>query len=257
MKTVENDYYFNEHDEDQVRKIYKKNKRKKIKRRFRLLMVLCVVIVVVYYFLSDHSKVQSIRVIGNSSLKTEDILKLISVTKDDYYLFVNEKKLKNEVEQIPLVKQVDIEKDLIGHITIKVVEAEKVAYCTVGNKTYIIDELGKVSEMRDKKVLESLKTCPKLSKFKDINLLKKFAKEYIKIPNLIKNQTSDIVYAPSSSDPTLIKFIMNDGKILYLRVEEISEQLQPGRFDYEAFKTAYSQYNVYRFEGKHVYMSNE
>ena len=78
------------------------------------------------------------------------------------------------------------------------------------------------------------------------------AKEYVKIPELIKSQTSDIIYSPIKADTSRLKFLMDNGKILYLRVESMVEQLS--KFDYEAFMTAYSDRCEFSFEGNHVYM---
>ena len=257
MKTIENDYYYNEHDVNQVDKIYRKNKLKKKKRRLKVLLFSIVVIALGYYFSSDYSKVKSVKIEGVVDLDKEELLEKIPITTSDYHLFLRTKKIENEVKDIPLIGDCHITKDFTGHVVVEVTESQKIAYARIGKSVYLIDDQGRVVETKNKDVIKELKTCPQLLKFKDLKFLKKFAKEYIRIPELIKNQISDIVYAPASSDPSRLKFMMNNGKILYLRVEEMANQLQPDVFDYEAFMTAYSKYNVFRFEGKHVYMDEE
>lgn len=248
----ENGYYYNEHDENQVKKILKAKKKKKLRRRVKILFVLIVFIFICAYFVSDYSKVQSIQITGNEDIESEDILKYISVNKESIHLFVNTKKLSNEIKEMPLIKKVNVTKDFFGHIKIEIEEADKIAYCVIDNKTYIIDELGDVVETEDKEVIKSLHACPQLSGFEDLEFLKKFAKEYIQIPELIKNQTSDIIYSPLKSDDTRLKFIMVNGKVFYLRVEDMADQLN--RFDYEAFMTVYSDRCEFSFEGEHIYM---
>lgn len=246
------DYYYNEHDVNQVEKILKTKKKKKLKRRFKILIFLMIFVMIGAYFLSDYSKVRLIRIIGNEEVATQDILDAISVNQESYYLFVNTSKIESEVKAVALIKKASVSKDLLGNIKIEVEETDKVAYCIIGDVTYVIDELGNVVETEDPDVIQSLQACPYLSDFKDLDFLKTFAKAYVDIPELIKNQTSDIIYAPKKSDETRLKFIMNNGKILYLRVEDMVEQLK--KFDYEAFMTAYSDRCEFSFEGEHVYM---
>lgn len=247
-----NEYYYNEHDESQVEKILKLKKKKKIKRRFKILLFLMFFVLVASYFLSDFSRVQSITIVGNNEVKKEDILENISINKKTIYWLVNTSQIEDEVKALSLIKKASVTKDLFGHIKIEVEEADKVAYCVIGKTTYVIDELGGVSETTDEKVISSLQSTPKLTGFKDLKFLEKFAKQYINIPELIKNQTSDIIYSPKTADESRIKFLMVNGKILYLRVETMVEQLS--RFDYEAFMTAYSDRCQFSFEGDHVYM---
>lgn len=246
------DYYYNEHDENQVRKIYRVNKHKKLKKRIKILLVLIMFVLVGAYFLSDYSKVQSIKVIGNQEIDSQDILNNISVNEKSWALFVNTDKLEKEIKKIPLIKKVQVSKDILGNITIEVQEAAKVAYCVIDKTTYVIDELGNVTETQDQEVIQSLLSCPRISQFKDVDFLKKFAKEYVKIPEIIKSQTSDIIYAAKKADEERLKFVMDNGKILYLRVDQMVEQLE--LFDYEANMTEYHDYCEFSFEGKNIYM---
>lgn len=252
MSRSQKEYYYNEHDENQVKKLLKTKKKKKLKKRIKVLLILLVLIIIGMYFFSDLSKIQSIQVIGNDEVKTQDIIDHISIDKNSFYLFVDKKKVVEEVKELGMIKKANVSIDLLGNVTIEIEEAEKVAYCEIGKKIYLIDELGHVVETHDKKVIESLQSCPRLSGFKDLKFLKTFAKEYVQIPELIKSQTSDIVFSPKDSDETRLEFVMDNGKTLYLRVEDMVEQLK--KFDYEAFMTAYSDRCVFSFEGKHIYM---
>lgn len=245
-------YYYNEHDESQVKKILKTKKKKRLKRRIKILLFLIVFVCIGSYFLSDYSKVKSITVVGNQEVSETDIVENISVDKNSFYLFVNTDHLEKEIKSLPLIKKAKVSKDLLGNIKVEIEEAEKVAYCIIDKITYVIDELGAVVETTDKDVIASLQATPRMTGFKDLKFLEKFAKEYVRLPELIKSQTSDIVYSPLTADETRMKFLMDDGKILYLRVEDMVEQLN--KFDYEANKTAYSDQCVFKFEGKNVYM---
>lgn len=254
MVHTQRDYYYNEHDENQVKKILKTKKKKKLKKRIKLLFILIILIIIGAYFLSDYSKVQSIKVVGNDELKEKTIIDSISINKETIYLFINKSDIAQEVKDLGMVKRANVSVDFLGHVTIEIEEAEKVAYCEIDKKIYLIDELGGVVETTDKNIIQSLQSCPRLLKFKDLKFLKIFAKEYIQIPELIKSQTSDIVYDPNKLDETRLKFVMDNGKILYLRTEDMVKQLK--NFDYEAYMTTYSKKYVFSFEGKYIYMKD-
>lgn len=246
------EYYYNEHDEDQVKKILVTKKKKRLKRRMKFLFFLVVLVVVGGYFLTDYSKVQSVRVVGNEEVATDDIVKASKLNSKTVYLFVNCSQIGKRVKNLPLIKKASVRKDLLGNFVIEVEEADKIACCTIDNHTYVIDELGDVVETHDQQVIASLQSTIKLSDFKDVDFLKKFAKQYVKIPEVIKSQTSDIIYEPKDTDPTRLKFLMDNGKILYLRVEDMVDQLK--KFDYEAYMTAYGDRCQFSFEGQYIYM---
>lgn len=242
------EYYYNEHDENQVKKILKNKKKKRMKRKINIILIFLVMILISSYFISDYSKVQSIEVNGNDHIETKLILENISINDDSIYLFIDKKNTEKEIKKLGLVKKTKVSCDLFGHVSIDIEEAEAVAYCTIDKKTYVIDELGKVSKTNDKKLIEELKTTPRIVDFPDLKFLKTFAKEYVKIPELIKNKTSDISYAPKKYDETRIEFLMVDGRKLYLRVEDMVEQLEV--FDYEANIETYKDKCIFSFEGK-------
>ena len=248
---TQNSYYYNEHDENQVKKILKTKKKKKLKKRLKFFLYMILIVLIGAFFLSDYSKVKSIHIEGNKDIASNEILNSISIDKDTYFFLVNKDKIAEEVKAIGMIKKAVVHVDLVGNVTIDVEEAEKVAYCEMGSSTYVIDELGGVSLTEDQEVIKELHSTPCIMQFEDIELLKTFAKEYVNIPGFIKTQTSDILYEPKSNDTTRLKFIMDNGKILYLRIEDMVDQLN--RIDYEAFMTGYSDRCVFSFEGEYVY----
>ena len=244
-------YYYNEHDENQVNKILKTKKRKKLKRRLKVFLYIIIIGLICAFFVSDYSKVKSIQVEGNKDIASKDILNHITIDEDTYFFFVNKKAVASQVKEMGMIKKAVVSVDLIGNVKIYIEEADKVAYSEMAGVTYVIDELGGVSITEDQKVIQELHSCPKISKFTELELLETFAKEYVKIPDLIKTQTSDILHEPKDNDPTRLKFIMDNGKILYLRIEDMAEQLN--RIDFEAFMTGFSDRCTFSFEGDYIY----
>ena len=246
------EYYYNEHDENQVTKLYKKKKKKRLKRKVKVFCFLVVILIVAGYFISDLSKVKSIKIVGNNDVSKESIEEASGITKQSTYLLIDKSKAEKAIKKVALVKKAEVTDDILGNVTIRVEESDKVAYCVIGKKTYVIDELGSVVEAKDESVIETLKTSPKLSNFKTLKFLKTFAKEYAQIPELIKNETSDIIYAPEDADETRIEFVLDNGKKLIVRVEDMADQFS--RFSYEAFMTTYDNKCEFEFLGGKVYM---
>lgn len=141
------EYYYNEHDENQVTKLYKKKKKKKLKRKFKVFCLFVVILLIVGYFVSDVSKVKTISVVGNKDVNKESIKEAAGITKQTTYLFIDKSKVEDAIKQVALVKKAEVTYDILGNVTIKIEESNKVAYCVIDKKTYVIDELGSVVEM--------------------------------------------------------------------------------------------------------------
>ena len=102
------------------------------------------------------------------------------------------------------------------------------------------------------KVLECIKKPEYITKEAE-KVLKEFAKEYAKIPYSVISQISSINYAPQNADETRCEFIMDDGKILYLRYDQMADQLK-GNY-YALLMEKYPDDKYYDFLGKYVYRS--
>ena len=72
-------YYFNEHDENQTQLLRKNRKKKKLKRKIKIVIVLLLLLLVAGYFISDYSRVQTIVIEGQQEVSKEEILKLIDM----------------------------------------------------------------------------------------------------------------------------------------------------------------------------------
>lgn len=245
------DLYYNEHDVNQVQRYYKTKKKKRRKMRGKRIFKLILLIFVVAFFISDYSRVKSVKVHGNENVSNEEVLKSADIQDDEIYFFVRTKKVRQRLEDTLLFSKVDVSKDWVGHIKIDVEEAENIAYAKIDKKTYVVNEMGKVSEVKDKEYIEALRVYPSITKFKEVDMLKDFAKEYVQLSELIKNQVSDIVYEPKAADETRVKFVLDNGKIMYLRIEDMVSQLSVLDFD-----SAISQNQnncIFSFEGEYIY----
>jgi cell division septal protein FtsQ len=244
--------YFNEYDESQVKKLYKKRKKKKLKKRFKVLIILCLLFIIIGYFISGLSRVKKITVIGNHDVSTDSIIETSDLDKNTIYILINKSKVEKNIKNLPFIKKANVSYDVFGNVTIEIEESQQVAYCVINKKTYVLDEYGSVIETKDETVKDKLKSCPKLSSFKTLKFLKTFAKEYAKVPELIKSQTSDIIYSPENADETRVRFVLDNGKELIVRVEDMAEELND--FAFAAYMNEHKDVCTFNFYGKNIYL---
>ena len=188
-------------------------------------------------------------------LKNKRLLKEASDVKirQSFTFFIDDKKIISNIKKLPFVKNVDVSKNLLREdFKFKVVENDPIGQCTINNVLYLIDEKGKIAIDDQGRLISYVQRCPKINNF-DEKVLKEFAKEYAKIPHSVINQISSINYAPQNADTTRMEFIMDDGKILYLRYDQMANQLK-GNY-YALLMEKYPDDKYYDFLGKYVYRS--
>lgn len=245
---------YNDYDRDQVIAYLKKQKAKKRKRRRRLLFVVFVIGLVIAFFVSDYSRLQSITVSGNNRVSSEEIITASKIKlHQDYTFFTSMDSVEKLVKKTSLIKDVKVTKNLFGQVKIKVVEADPIGQCTIDNILYVIDETGRVTKDENGTLSSYVQRCPKLNNF-DYDHFTAFAKQFAKIPTQVINQISDINYTPSNTDETHCEFVMDDGKILYVRYDQMAEQLKGDNYSFIIEK--FPDYKYYDLLGKYVYPSN-
>lgn len=157
-----------------------------------------------------------------------------------------------KIKKVSLVKDARVSKNIFGEISIKIVEADPIGQCIIDGVLYVIDETGRVTKDEEGKFVSYVQRCPRLNNF-DYDHLEAFSKEFVKLPTQVINQVSDINYAPLSADETRCEFIMDDAKILYLRYDDMADQLK-GNY-YALLMEKYPDDKYYDFLGKYVYRS--
>lgn len=244
-------YVYNEHDQNQVREILKNRRLKRRKKRRRILATILVAVFIIAFFVSDLSKIQSINVKGNNRITKEEIINASPAkAHETVHFFASTSSIEKKIKELPAVTNATVTKDFLGNITITVEETKAVAYQIIDTKVSIIDEKGNIIINEVTEGGEYQK-CPKLTGF-DENTITEFAKEYAKIPSQVQNQVSDIKYAPLPSDELRCEFMMDDGKVLYLRIDDMATQLSGDRYDTIIRDAPGEKY--YDFVGKHCYM---
>ena len=227
----------------------------KIKHILTAGFILMRVVLLIIYAASDYSKVQEVNITGNKLVNTHVISDAISVKEhESYFLLTRVDHLNQELSDVGLIKSAKVTKTLKGQVNIKVKEDKVVAYYTMGKNAYLIDDSGDITKVDKNLNVDNIKAYPRMVDFKDKKLITQFSKAYVTVPDIIKNSVSDIIYAPKPKDELRIRLVMDNGKELIIRIDEMAKSLQPSRFNYQAYMTEFDDYNIFSFEGNHIYM---
>ena len=174
-------------------------------------------------------------------------------SKETYFFKVNKNQVKKEIEQMLFIKKATVKKDLLGNVKITVQENNAMLYSYINNILYIVDEDGVMEKDTKQEKLSYVQRYPQAINF-DEKHLKQFIKEYKQLPSVIKNQISSIVFEPNDKDQTKCKLELDDGKIFYVRIEDMARQLTST--NYYLVTQKYPENKYYDFLGKNVYVYN-
>lgn len=249
-----NDEEFHQYDVHPNKIYYRKRKKRRLKRWVKVLIVLLITVVIAAYIVSPISKVSEIIISGNSIVPTETIRNALSINENSYYLLTNSSDIKSEVEALPFVKSATVVKNAFGEITITVEEHSVMCYTTYNKNTYLGCSSGELVKLTKDLKVSQLKQYPLLSNFKEKKIMKTFVKDYKDVPTTIRANVSEIIYAPKKADNTRVRLMMNNGKELIVRMEDMGSVLSEKRFNYNAYMTEYSEYRTFSFEGDHIYI---
>ncbi len=246
--------YYNEHDVNQVKEILRNKKKNKLKKKFKIMMILLLLGVIGYYFMSDLSKVNEVKIMGNYYLSTSEIESVITVTNEDYLLFVDKGEIVEKIKALPIVKDVKIKMNLTRDIVIEITESSIVTFGYVDDQIMIVDEKGRVKSLDDDSFLDELKVLPQFFEF-DQDMFEAMAKEFVQFPGTVSSLISDVVYQPTGVDTKRVKFIFDNGKILYARIDDIVSQLE--RIDILTTMEFYDNNSIFSLEGGNLYITGQ
>ncbi len=242
---------FNEYDQDQRLILAKRRRRKRIRRFFKRLFLIMTVFLVCGYFLSSFSKIMTVTVTGTELISEDDVKELSGVTvAESYFLLTTVREVENRILASEYFDEVKVSKTLDRNLTITVVETPLVCYQASGDGYRVVNEFGKIFQVAPG--LESnLLPLPVMHDFTD-EIFSEFAVEYVKIPAQVRYQISDIFFIPEDGDPLKCQFNMDDGKILYVRIDKMADQLADNKYLLNIQKNP--DYKYYDYLGRFIYM---
>ncbi|MGX7244077.1 cell division protein FtsQ/DivIB [Enterococcus quebecensis] len=204
----------------------KKVRNKRLFRRLTLIVsVFMIAIVIVLYFVSPLSKLGTVSVTGNKSVDSQKIIaqSKLEQGKSLWEQFgdrdIYEEKI---VRQLPRVKKATISLSGINSFNIKIDEYEVVALESINNVFHPILENGKILPEEMKAPISGM---PVFQNFKDQSIIKNLMNSYNKLPEDLKQNISEIRYAPSNANKELINLHMKDANEVIVNISQLEEKM--------------------------------
>lgn len=127
------------------------NKKKKIRiiRRSIAAMVIMVAILLTLSFNLEYFNISEIKVSGNSTLNSEEIMKLSELSNGSNIFKFKSSTVKTKILRNPYVLDVKIKRSLPNKVELEVAERKAMFYIAYNEEFYIIDSNAIVLEKRD------------------------------------------------------------------------------------------------------------
>lgn len=188
---------------------FREKRRRRTNLKFTLLMFLFVIILLVLlYFQSSISEIKRITING-PSLKDETFYEEASSVKVGNSMWgFKQKELEKELSALPWVKSVEVKRQLLSTVQIKIKEWAKVAYVFEQGEFYPVLENGVTIKDEQENIPID---APIFKNFEDENIRKRLLKELAQLDPTVLAMISQINASNTESDPYAITLFMNDG----------------------------------------------
>jgi len=175
-------------------------KRKKLKLKlnvvFNALLILVIAGLLISYVLT--LKIKNIKILGTTEIKDIDIIEKINISDYPYIYKLNIKKSEKTLEEIPLIKDVKIKRNIFGKLTIEI-EEEKILFFYKYNNKYITNSGNSITDEKE------YYGYPTLINFTPDTVFESFVNGLNKIDYNIIKMINEIEYTPyKSADGTII-----------------------------------------------------
>ena len=194
--------------EDRIPKLKQMRKKKANRRLIGLLTIFFLLIFSIIYFQSPISKIQAIKVEGNSYLTDKEIVQASGIKLEENFWEVKKDQATSAIKKEKEVSSAKISRQLPNTIVITVDEYEYTAYVQEGKDYYPVLANGTILKKKLRVIPDS---GPLLVSFKEGKALQTVIEQLDNLPPEIMNSISEIHYNPTESAPYKITLYMNDG----------------------------------------------
>lgn len=185
----------------------KKKKKNKKKIILKILIIIIILGSLIFYF--KNMKIKNIYVIGNNTLKDQEIIELAGINNYPNLFQISSRKIEKKIKLNPLIDSVKVKKTFLGKITINIKEYNLLLKNEIDNTIYL-DNGQKITN--DINIIG----LPTLTNDVDKDILNNFLKKLNTINKDILSKISEITYSPNEYDKDLFLFLMNDGNYVYI-----------------------------------------
>lgn len=198
----------------------KKVKKKKIKIKGVLFLfgVLIFVIFLIFSFLN--MPIKNIYIKGTSIISDNEIIEKIDIKDYPPIFRLNPKKIESKLLELPLIKSVKIKRNILGKLTIEIIE-DKVLFLNKNTNKIVLSDAKEVDNSNN------YYRIPTLINYVPDTIYHDLISGLNKVDYDIVSSISEIEYSPSLNnkqeiiDDTRFYLRMNDGNAIYMNIVNI------------------------------------
>lgn len=197
----------------------KKVKVKKFSFKRLLILLLVLYIIGFTFFYIFKMPIKNIYIVGNNNITDHEIITVAKIKDYPSIFKTSNRSLVKKIKTIPLIKEVQINKNLFGKLTIKI-EEYKILFYNLNNKKIILENGVEVDNSN------SYKGVPTLINYVPDKIYQRLTKSLLKVDSDILALISEIEYSPTKANEEIIddtRFIlrMNDTNTIYANLLNI------------------------------------
>lgn len=209
--------------EDRIPMLKQERKKKANRRLIFYLSIFFFLISIIVYLQSPLSHVKTIEVSGNSFAKDQEVIQQSQISKDTNIWMINESKVAQAISENPVVKSVEVNRQLPWTIKIQLKEHNQVGYIKRESSFSPILGNGKVLTEIKQKLTNG--DAPLILGFSDEAYLDNMTAELKKLPDSILNLISEIHWKPSDDNKNKILLYMNDGYLVDGTIRNFADKM--------------------------------
>lgn len=200
-----------------------KTKKKKRKLRISGLILILLIIYIIgmggYYLFT--MPIQRIIVTGNDKVTEHEIISAANINVETSVFKASSSSIKKKLNNIPLIDEVKIKKNIWGTITLMITENKLLFYNVLTGKLYLSDG----STIKEDNTYFGY---PTLVNYVPNDVMEKFIEDFKQVDEEIISMISEIEYSPDKYNDIVIdneRFLlrMNDGNIVYINTPNIEK----------------------------------
>ncbi|HFU9319485.1 TPA: cell division protein FtsQ/DivIB [Staphylococcus aureus] len=205
---------------EEKRKLRRK-RQKRIQYSVITILVLLIAVILIYMF-SPLSKIAHVNINGNNHVSTSKINKVLGVKNDSRMYTFSKKNAINDLEEDPLIKSVEIHKQLPNTLNVDITENEIIALVKYKGKYLPLLENGKLLKgsndvkINDAPVMDGFKGTKEDDMIKALSEMTPEVRRYI----------AEVTYAPSKNKQSRIELFTTDGLQVIGDISTISKKMK-------------------------------
>ncbi|WP_214745592.1 cell division protein FtsQ/DivIB [Exiguobacterium sp. s189] len=202
----------------------KKQRRKKANRRmFSVLSLFGILILLVVYMQTSMSNVKEVNVSGLYWLDESYVFQDMELDTSTKFVSLSPSKMSAQMEKLPGVKRVDVDRSWYNVIHVNVTEEKMIAYARAETGDVVVLADGSLHPTGTITDPQKLKDGPLLREFNSEKELEKIASELEQVDDATRARMSEVILSKQEGEPTRYEIFMNDGNTLLTPTLKLSE----------------------------------